>query len=651
MPPKTMDAFRAHGQARATLTEDIDAAKTVLATAERLGLDLAGVTTRLVADGVKQFADAADGLYAAVAQKRIAALGDRLALQSARLPEALQKAVDDLRETARAEGWSRKLWKGDATLWTGKDEAKWLGWLAAARGEAVDLETLEAFQAQVKQTGVSHVLLLGMGGSSLGPEVLGETCGAEAGFPKLLVLDSTDPAEIARFEAAIDPAKTLFIVSSKSGTTLEPDILERYFFDVAAKALGADKAASRFVAVTDPGSQLEAKAKDAGFMSVFLGDPAIGGRFSVLSNFGMVPAAAAGIDVRALLAKTQTMVRACAASAPPAANPGLELGLILGASVKAGRDKLTILASPGLKPVGAWLEQLIAESTGKVGKGMIPVADERVAKPSAYGDDRLFAYLSLAGDADEDQARAVAALEAAGQPVVRLPLADAGQIGQAFFLWEIATAIAGTVIGINPFDQPDVEASKIKTRALTDAYETSGALAPEHPVFEQRGLTLFADPRNAAQLKGGGGLDGWLAAHFRRAGPGDYLGLLAYIDRSPAHIAALAKLQGDLRDATGRAVVVGFGPRFLHSTGQAYKGGPNTGVFLEITGDPIKDLQVPGRKFSFGVVEAAQARGDLEVLAERGRRLLRVHLGADIDGGLKTLSSAIAQVFAATAVG
>jgi hypothetical protein len=233
----------------------------------------------------------------------------------------------------------------------------------------------------------------------------------------------------------------------------------------------------------------------------------------------MVPAAAAGIDVRALLAKTQTMVRACAASAPPAANPGLELGLILGASVKAGRDKLTILASPGLKPVGAWLEQLIAESTGKVGKGMIPVADERVAKPSAYGGDRLFAYLSLAGDADEDQARAVAALEAAGQPVVRLPLADAGQIGQAFFLWEIATAIAGTVIGINPFDQPDVEASKIKTRALTDAYETSGALAPEHPVFEQRGLTLFADPRNAAQLKGGGGLDGWLAAHFRRAGP------------------------------------------------------------------------------------------------------------------------------------
>jgi len=650
IPPKTMDAFRDHGTVAATLTEDVDEAKDVLAAAERLGLDLEGVTTRLVDDGVKQFADAADGLYGAVAQKRLDALGEALAQQTAKLPDALKASVDALRETARAQGWPRRLWAGDASLWTGKDEAKWLGWLAAGEGKAVDLGALDALAAKVKAGGFSDVLLLGMGGSSLGPEVLGEVCKAAPGAPKLHVLDSTDPAQVARFEAAINPAKTLFVVSSKSGTTLEPDILERYFFQIAAKAVGEDQAGSRFVAVTDPGSQLQARAQSLKFLEVFLGDPAIGGRFSVLSNFGMVPAAAAGIDVRKLLGETQTMVRACAASAPPAANPGVELGLILGAAAKAGRDKLTILASPALAPVAAWLEQLIAESTGKVGKGIIPVAGEHVARPAAYGSDRLFAYLALKGDADGEQDRAVSALEAAGQPVVRLTLASPDQLGQEFFRWEIATAIAGAVIGIDPFDQPDVEASKIKTRALTDAYETSGALTPETPYLEDRGVALFADETNAVAFRGVSTLDNAVAAHFQRAKAGDYIGLLAYIDRNPAHVAALAALQAALRDATGCAVVVGFGPRFLHSTGQAYKGGPNSGVFLEITSDPLKDLQVPGRKFSFGVVEAAQARGDLEVLDERGRRTLRAHLGTDVDSGLKTLADSVAKAFAGAPV-
>jgi transaldolase/glucose-6-phosphate isomerase len=646
IPPKTMDAFRDHGQVTQTLTAGVDEAKDVLATAERLGLDLAGVTTRLVDDGVRQFADAADGLYGAVAQKRLDALGDKLAGQSAKLPEALNSAVAALRETARAQGWSRRLWNGDASLWTGKDEAKWLGWLAAGEGKAVDLAALDALKDKVKQGGFTHVLLLGMGGSSLGPEVLGEVCDAAPGAPRLLVLDSTDPTQVARFEAAIDPAKTLFVVSSKSGTTLEPDILERYFFQVAARAVGEDQAGARFVAVTDPGSQLQSRAESARFLEVFLGDPAIGGRFSVLSNFGMVPPAAAGVDVRRLLAQTQTMVRACAASAPPAVNPGVELGLILGAAAKAGRDKLTILASPALAPVAAWLEQLIAESTGKTGKGIIPVAGEAAAKPGAYGSDRVFAYLSLKGDADAGQERAVTALEAAGQPVVRMTLANRDQLGQEFFRWEIATAVAGAVLGIDPFDQPDVEASKIKTRALTDAYEQTGALKPETPLLEDRGVSLFVDERNAADLKAASTLENAVAAHFKRARAGDYIGLLAYIDRSPAHVAAVAGMQTALRDATGCAVVVGFGPRFLHSTGQAYKGGPNSGVFLEITGDPLRDLQVPGRKFSFGVVEAAQARGDLEVLDERGRRTLRAHLGTDVEGGLKTLAEAIAKVFA-----
>ncbi len=650
IPPKTMDAFRDHGEVAETLTAGIEAARTVLATAERLGLDLEGVTRRLVDDGVRQFADAADGLYSAVARKRLDALGDRLAGQSAALPPALSAAVEALGETARAQGWPRRLWAGDASLWTGKDEAKWLGWLAAGQGKAVDLSALDALKDKVGRGGFTHVLLLGMGGSSLGPEVLGAICETAPGAPKLHVLDSTDPTQVARFEAAINPARTLFLVSSKSGTTLEPDILERYFFQVAVRSVGADQAGARFIAVTDPGSQLQARAERAGFLEVFLGDPAIGGRFSVLSNFGMVPAAAAGVDVRKLLSETQSMVRACAASAPPAVNPGVELGLILGAAAKAGRDKLTILASPALTPVAAWLEQLIAESTGKSGQGIIPVAGEAIAKPAAYGSDRIFAYLSLNGDADAEQARAVGALEAAGQPVVRLTLASRDQLGQEFFRWEIATAVAGAVLAIDPFNQPDVEASKIKTRALTDAYERTGALKPEDPWLKDGGLALFADARNTAALEGAATLEAAIAAHVARAKAGDYLGLLAYIDHSPAHAAAIGRMQAALRDATGRAVVVGFGPRFLHSTGQAYKGGPNTGVFLELTCDAALDLEVPGRKFSFGVVEQAQARGDLEVLDDRGRRTLRAHLGTDVEGGLKRLAEAVAALSIAAPV-
>ena len=651
MPPKTMDAFRDHGQVAETLTQDIRGAEHVLAEAKRLGLDLDAVTKALVDDGVKQFADAADGLYAAVADKRIKALGEALNGQSFSLPDALKASVDALTEKARADAWTRRLWGGDASLWTGSDEAKWLGWLAAGKGEAISLDSLAILRGKVREARFNHVLLLGMGGSSLGPEVLGEICGKAEGAPELLVLDSTDPTQIARFAAKIDPARTLFVVSSKSGTTLEPDILQRYFFDLARTAVGAE-AGSHFVAVTDPGSHLEVTAKSEGFARTFLGDPAIGGRFSVLSNFGMVPAVAAGIDVAGFMERTQVMVRACAPSAPPKANPGVALGLVLGAAGLAGRDKVTILASPALAPIGAWLEQLIAESTGKIGKGLIPVAGEAVGKPGVYGQDRLFAYLALKGDADADQDRAVAALEAAGHPVVRITLASPEDLGQEFFRWEIATAIAGAVIGINPFDQPDVEASKIKTRALTDAYEQSGAMTPETPFLQVDGVSLYADAQNAAAVGAGkSSLADVLAAHFKRAGAGDYLGLLAYIDRDPAHVKTLANLQAKLRDATGCATVVGFGPRFLHSTGQAYKGGPNTGVFLQITADHAKDLEAPGRKFSFGVVEAAQARGDLEVLEERGRRLVRVHLGLDVDAGLKMLVAACEEAVSKAAVG
>ena len=644
MPPKTLDAFRDHGKAAQTLTQDVEAAARILAETARLGLDLPGVTGALVTDGVRQFSDAADKLLSVVAGKRTQVLGERLNRQHLTLPTDLQDEVDKVLEKATAEGWARRLWAHDASLWTGADEGKWLGWLGAARGEGVDLEALEAFQAEVSAAGFIHALLLGMGGSSLGPEVLAETFGTRPDHPKLLVLDSTDPHQIRRFEAQIDPARTLFIVASKSGSTLEPDILHRHFYEAACKAVGPERAGGQFVAITDPGSKLEAVAREQGFRRVFLGDPAIGGRYSVLSNFGMVPAAIIGLDLKRFHEAVMTMVRSCGPSAPPAANPGFVLGAAMGACARAGRDKVTVIASRGIADIGAWLEQLIAESTGKLGRGLIPVDAEPLGPPVVYGDDRLFAYLRLEGIDQPEADAAVRDLEEAGHPVVRISISGRDLIGQEFFRWEVATAVAGAVIGINPFDQPDVEAAKVAARKLMEEFEKTGRLAPETPILEEHGLRLFADPQNAAALAQAAGtraLDAYLGAHFSRAGSGDYLALLAYIDRDRSNIEALEGVRKRLRDRLKVATAVGFGPRFLHSTGQAYKGGPNSGVFLQITHAPAEDLPVPGSTYGFAAVEQAQARGDLDVLAERGRRLLRVDLGADVAGGLKRLVQAI----------
>jgi transaldolase / glucose-6-phosphate isomerase len=372
--------------------------------------------------------------------------------------------------------------------------------------------------------------------------------------------------------------------------------------------------------------------------------PSIGGRYSVLSDFGMVPAAAIGLDTRTFLERAAEMVRSCAASTPPVENPGVILGAILGVAAKQGRDKATIIASTGVGSLGAWLEQLLAESTGKLGRGLIPVDAEPVGTPAVYGSDRVFAYLRLASEQDPEHESAIAALEAAGQPVVRIVVSETAQLGQEFFRWEMATAVAGAILGINPFDQPDVEAQKIKTRELTAAYERAGALPSEAPVLIDGDIQVFADPANAAALKEGTtGLTGILKAHLGRVEAGDYIALLAYIDRSPSHSEALQRLRRMIRDQLRAATCVGFGPRFLHSTGQAYKGGPNSGVFLQITCEDAADLAVPGQAYTFGVVKAAQARGDFDVLSERDRRLLRIHLPADVDAGLKALARAVEQ--------
>jgi transaldolase / glucose-6-phosphate isomerase len=649
LPVATMDAFRDHGRARASLEEGLDEARRVMETVGRLGLPLAALTDQLVTDGIRLFADAGDKLLGAVARKRADFLADRLDRQSAALSDDLQKTVDASLQAWRRDGMVRRLWARDAAVWTGKDEAKWLAWLGIVDDRLADLDELKRLAADVKAAGFTHILLLGMGGSSLGPDVLAATFGRQAGYPQLHVLDSTDPAEVRAQESRIDIAKTLFIVSSKSGSTLEPTIFKEYFFARAAEAVGADKAGGQFIAITDPGSALERMAKKDGFRGIYYGDAGIGGRYSVLSNFGMVPAAAMGLDVAGFLDTAKLMVNSCAASAPPADNPGIVLGTIMGVLAQAGRDKVTIVASPGIGEFGAWLEQLIAESTGKHGKGLIPVDAEPLGSPELYGDDRLFAYLRLDAGADAAQDRAVDALQRAGQPVVRIALRDPRQLGQEFFRWEIATAVAGAIIGINPFDQPDVEASKVKTRELTDAYEKSGKLPPERPIFVADGVELFADERNAGELAergAGASLESYLKAHLGRLEAGDYCALLAYVERNAAHAETLQAMRVAIRRAKRVATCLGFGPRFLHSTGQAYKGGPNSGVFLQITCKDANDLAVPGRKYSFGIVKAAQARGDFDVLAERGRRALRVHLGADVEAGLATLRSAVERSLA-----
>lgn len=637
IPPATFDAFRDHGKLRASLTENVEDARHVLAEAERLSLDLAGVTDGLVKDGCSAFSASFDTLLGAVAEKREIVLGQRLLQFSADLPADLRDDVAALEGAWNKDGKVRRIWEKDATVWTGGPEGSWLNWLDIVQERLKNVAELEAFARDVKARGFSDVLLLGMGGSSLGPEVLGATFGKAVGWPNLHVLDSTDPQQVKTFEKSVDLTKTLFIVASKSGGTLEPNILFAHFWDVAEKALGKAPG-EHFVAITDPGSKMQSVAEEHKFWHIFFGDPKIGGRFSVLSNFGLVPAAASGIDVQEFLTSTLLMVDSCGASAPAQVNPGVKLGLILGAAAtRYGRDKVTIQTSAGVETVGAWLEQLIAESTGKQGKGLIPIDEETLTTPDHYGTDRVFVDILL-GDAKPD-AR-LAALREAGAPVVTLRLGDEVQLGQAFFAFEFATAVAGSVLEIDPFDQPDVEFSKVETRKLTTAYAETGSLPPETPFAKDGIFAFYADAKNTEALKKAD-LGAILKAHFDRVGAGDYVGLLAYIERDKETRAWLQALRLDVRDALKAATAAEFGPRFLHSTGQAYKGGPDSGVFLQITADDAADITVPGYGFTFGVVKAAQARGDFEVLSNRGRRALRVHISGSLEEGLKALAAAI----------
>jgi len=554
------------------------------------------------------------------------------------LPEGLQNAFQGALDEWNSARKVDRIWAKDSKVWTNDDEAKWLGWLDIVGEELGNADNYRAFHDDITTAGFSDVLLLGMGGSSLCPEVLGMTFGKT----NFHILDSTVPAQVRAVEKKIDPEKTLFIVASKSGSTLEPNCFKQYFFELVAQKAGRENAGRQFVAITDPGSKMEQIAKDDGFRHIFYGKPEIGGRFSALSAFGLTAAASMGLDVVRLLQNASEMVAECK-NYEPAANPGALLGLILGICHKHGRDKLTIFTSPEIRDLGAWLEQLIAESTGKNGVAIIPVDREPMQSPEFYGDDRIFAFLNVkAGpnfDADFN------GIANAGHPAVRIELGSIENIAQEFFRWEFATAVAGSIMQINPFNQPDVESAKVEARKLTDEFEKTGELPQETPFFEAEGLSFFASEVEGSDLAAS--TEDQTAADLIKTfltsiRPGaDYLGILAYIEMNKEHEQMLQAIREKLLMRHHSATCLGFGPRFLHSTGQAYKGGANNGVFLQITSDDVFDLPVPGQKYTFGVVKAAQARGDFQILLDRGRRALRVHLGADVADGLRKLSSLI----------
>ncbi len=552
------------------------------------------------------------------------------------LPEKLENAVQTKLHEWKNENKIQNIWAKDAGVWTNEDEAKWLGWLDSVSAELAKTDEYRSFAEEAKQ--FEAVVLLGMGGSSLCPEVLAETFGKE----NFHILDSTVPAQIRTLENKLDLEKTLFIVASKSGSTLEPNTFFQYFYDRVSEKVGAENAGRQFAAITDPESKMQQIAEEKNFRKIFFGDPEIGGRYSAMSPFGMAAGAAMGLNVEEFLQNAGEMVAACKAE-NPAENPGAVLGIILGVCNLNGRDKLTIFTSPEIYDLGAWLEQLIAESTGKQGKAIIPVDLEEISKPEDYGEDRIFAYLKLKNTSGFSLDEKVSLLRNFGHPVVEINLEDKMNLGQEFFRWEFATACAGAVMNINPFNQPDVESAKIEAKKLTEEYEQTGELPSEKPIYKEGEIKLFTSEDYAASLEKfievEKNLQKYLQAHLAHLQENDYFALLAYIERNEENKELLQNIRHKVFEEKLVATALGFGPRFLHSTGQAYKGGANNGVFLQITSDDAEDLNVPGQKYTFGIVKEAQARGDFQVLIDRDRRALRVHLGADVESGLEMILS------------
>ncbi len=567
-----------------------------------------------------------------------------------RLPAELAVAWSAEREAWREADGTRRLFDRDPSLWTGDGEDRWLGWLEAPATARAQLGRYGEIAADARRAGFAHVLVLGMGGSSLAPLVQAEAFGAIDGFPRVLVLDSIHPVAIAALEGELDLGRTLVVVASKSGSTLEPSFLFAHFEERLRARVGR-AAGAHCLAITDPESKLEALARERGFRRIVLGEPTIGGRFSALSPFGLVPAALQGIDLAEWVGRAERMTASCRIAVTES-NPGVALGLLLAAARQVGRDKVTFVAAPRIARLGAWLEQLVAESTGKDGVAILPFDGEPLSAPARYGDDRLFVALRLAGTLGEGDDERIDALAAAGHPVAELDLADPFDLAAEMVRWEIATAVAGSRLGVDPFDQPDVESAKIEARRLSAEVERAGALPVETPLAAAGALAFHAPESQRGLLLAAAGPHprprDLLRAHLLRLNAGDYFALLAFVPMTPATEAAAQRIRTAVGAARRVATSVGFGPRYLHSTGQAHKGGPASGVFLLVTDDASPDLPVPGQRLTFGQAIGAQARGDAAVLAGRGRRILRVHL----DGPAEELLAELArEVEAALAEG
>jgi transaldolase/glucose-6-phosphate isomerase len=647
MPAATFNAFREHGKLRNSLLDNVDEARETMGRLADCKIDMKQVTQKLLVDGARLFSDSFDQLMSVISRKRQDLLGPKLSRQTYALG-ALDKGVQAKLKELRQTGFVRRLWAKDPTLWHQdpvhqKIIRNALGWLHITEQQVHHLPRIRGVAESVRADGFKHALLLGMGGSSLCPEVFRMTFGVVPGFPELHVLDSTVPAQVKSFEKRVDLAKTLCIVSSKSGSTTEPLVFYRYFFDRMRQVKG-DKAGENFIAITDPGSLLEKLAQESKFRDILPGAPDIGGRYSALSNFGIVPAAIMGVNVEHLLYRAERMRHSCDSCIPPEDNPGVVLGVVMGELAKQGRDKVTFITSPAIWDLGAWMEQLIAESTGKEGKGIVPIDDEPLGPPEVYGADRFFAYIRYSGGADAAQDAKVAALEKAGHPVVRIELADLINLGEEFFLWEVATAVAGSLLGINAFDQPNVQESKDYTKNFLDEFKKNGRLPEEEPILTADGIKIYGDAATREALNAASTLDAALKAHLGRVKAGDYMALNAYVERTDASHQALQSIRLRVRDKKKVATTLGYGPRFLHSTGQLHKGGPNSGVFIQVTSDDAQDLPIPGEPYTFGVLKAAQALGDFVCLGKRNRRAIRLHLGADVNAGLKKLQQAVEKV-------
>jgi transaldolase / glucose-6-phosphate isomerase len=647
VPPATFSAFRDHGRVRASLEENLDQARETIKELAANGIDLKQVTQQLQDEGVKAFMDSFHTLSDSIRAKQAAITSGVLERHTASLG-TYADAVKDAIKKAESEQWIRRIWRKDPTLW--KDDeahqkiiANAVGWITVVDQLVEHAGELAAFSERVRNDGFTHAMVLGMGGSSLCPEVFRRTFGERDGFPELHVLDSTDPATVKSFEERIDLPHTLFIVASKSGTTTEPLMFYKYFFDRTREIKG-DRAGENFVAITDPGTLMEQMAKGDGFRRTFLNPPDIGGRYSALSYFGMVPASLQGFDFTGLLDRAERVMHACSPAVPTEDNPAARLGAILGTLANAGRDKLTLSIAPEISSLGLWIEQLIAESTGKEGRGIIPIAGEPLGSPSAYGNDRLFVHIGVGAPDAETDAK-LRALEAAGHPVVRRRLGDLLDLGEEFYVWEMATAVAGAIIGINAFDQPNVQESKDNTKHFLEVYKKNGSLPDQELGAEGHGLKAYCDAETIAELGSGSSFEGFITAHLSRAHAGDYIAMLDYFQETPEHEEMIQSIRTHLRDALHVATTTGYGPRFLHSTGQLHKGGPPSGVFIQVTADNAVDVQLPNEAFTFGVLKRAQALGDFQSLASRHRRAIRVHLGIDVAAGLRTLLEIIQNAF------